>query len=293
MIPIPAIDLLDGRCVRLTEGVFDTAKTYSLNPEDIARQFAAEGAPRLHVVDLDAARGSGNNRKALAAIRKAFPGTIDTGGGIRSLDDALQLRDIGMDYLVLGTVLVRHPREAEKWAASLGRIFIAGIDARNGEVRVDGWEGGSSMLAVNLAARAREMGMAEIIYTDIARDGTLSGPNMEETLKVAAASSLPVVISGGIGSMEHLRQLALHPPAGISGVITGKALYEGRISLAGALKLFGIADSLGDSPGDSAPHSETPARSSRSPAGPSRAPAQHTQSAGPSGTPAESTAKKE
>ncbi|PIE05084.1 MAG: 1-(5-phosphoribosyl)-5-((5-phosphoribosylamino)methylideneamino)imidazole-4-carboxamide isomerase [Spirochaetales bacterium] len=238
MIPIPAIDLLDGRCVRLTEGVFDTAKTYSLNPAETARQFADEGAQRLHVVDLDAARGSGNNRKALADIRKAFPGTIDTGGGIRSLSDARQLKDIGINCLVLGTVLTEKLPEIKEWAEELGEVFIGGIDARNGEVKIAGWKQGSSLQAVTLAAQLKKTGLTEIIYTDISRDGTLAGPNISASLQIARASELPVTVSGGTGSLKHLQELADHPHQGLTGVIIGKALYEGRFTFTEARRVF-------------------------------------------------------
>ena len=242
MIAIPAIDLIDGRCVRLTEGVFDTVKVYGDNPASAARGFAEAGAKRLHVVDLDAARGSGNNRDSIRAIRKVFPGVMDVGGGIRSLENARTLRDIGVDLLVVGTALVRSPEEVAAWAAELGPVFVAGIDARDGEVKVSGWEAGSSLGAADLAIRACDLGMVEIIYSDISRDGTLSGPNVPETVAVAAASGLPVIISGGVGSMTHLESLVSDPPAGVSGVIFGKALYEGRVILKEAIILLGAVE---------------------------------------------------
>jgi len=239
MIPIPAIDLIDGRCVRLTEGVFDSKKAYSDDPAAMAASFAAAGAERLHVVDLDAARSTGNNRGILAAIREAFPGVLDVGGGIRSLEDARDLRALGADYLVVGTALAEGPDEVRRWAAELGPVLIAGIDARNGEVKVSGWESGTALRATALARTAREIGCVEIIYTDIARDGTLSGPNIPETVAVAEASGLPVVISGGVGSMADLERLAADPPPGIAGVIFGKALYEGTVDLERAVALMG------------------------------------------------------
>ena len=238
MIAIPAIDLINGRCVRLTEGVYDTEKAYSDDPAAMAAFFAEAGASRLHVVDLDAARGQGNNREAIKAIREAFPGVMDVGGGVRSLDDARVLRDIGVNFLVVGTALVKRPEEVAAWAKELGPILIAGIDARDGEVKVAGWEAGSSLQATALAAQARGLGMVEIIYTDISRDGTLSGPNVAETVAVAEASGLPVIISGGVGSMEDLQDLAANKPPGVSGVIFGKALYEGKVDLGAAVKLL-------------------------------------------------------
>jgi len=239
MIAIPAIDLIDGHCVRLTEGVFDTVKVYGDDPADWARGFAQEGAQRLHVVDLDAARGSGNNRDAIRAIRKVFPGILDVGGGVRSLEDAVSLRKIGVDLLIVGTALVRNPDDVAAWAEVLGPILVAGIDARDGEVKVSGWESGSSIRAYDLALQARNLGLVEIIYTDISRDGTLSGPNVPETAAVAKTSGLPVIISGGVGSPVDLESLAAEPPPGVSGVILGKALYEGRINLKEAIGILG------------------------------------------------------
>ena len=238
MLAIPAIDLIEGRCVRLTEGAFDSIRVYGDDPADIARAFAEAGARRLHVVDLDAARGTGNNRRSIAKIRASFPGILDVGGGVRSLNDILELRSIDVDLIVIGTALVKSPDEAARWASKAGPVLAAGIDARGGEVKTSGWQEGSSVRAVELAARARELGMVEIIYTDIARDGTLSGPNIPETLAVADASGLRVIISGGVGSLKDLEPLARSRPKGIKGVILGKSLYEGTVHLPDALSLL-------------------------------------------------------
>ncbi len=241
MTAIPAIDLINGRCVRLTEGDFETVKVYGEDPAEVARSFAGAGAERLHVVDLDAARGTGENRESIKAVRKAFPGILDVGGGIRSIEEARILKSLGIDLLIVGTALVKIPEDVAAWADELGPVFIAGIDARNGEVKVAGWEDGSSLRAVELAAQARNLGMVEIIYTDISRDGTLTGPNIPETAAVAASSGLPVIISGGVGSMADLEKLAAVRPKGISGVIFGKALYEGRVNLKDAIRILGSA----------------------------------------------------
>ncbi|RKX94705.1 MAG: 1-(5-phosphoribosyl)-5-((5-phosphoribosylamino)methylideneamino)imidazole-4-carboxamide isomerase, partial [Spirochaetes bacterium] len=145
MTAIPAIDLIDGRCVRLTEGDFDTVKVYGEDPVEVARSFAASGAERLHVVDLDAARGTGGNRESIKAIRKAFPGVLDVGGGIRSIEEARSLKSLGVDFLIVGTALVKKPDDVAAWADELGSVFVAGIDARDGEVKVSGWEDGSTI----------------------------------------------------------------------------------------------------------------------------------------------------
>jgi len=242
MIAIPAIDLIDGHCVRLTEGKFNTVKKYDDDPVAVARSFSEAGAERLHVVDLDAARGSGSNRETISAIREVFSGVLEVGGGIRSLEDARQVKTLGVDLLIVGTALVKNPREVAFWVDELGPVFIAGIDARNGEVKVSGWEAGSSLRAVDLAVHSRELGLVEIIYTDISRDGTLAGPNVSETAAVAAASGLPVIISGGVGSMEDLESLTGENTRGISGVIFGKALYEGRLNLREAIQILGAVE---------------------------------------------------
>jgi phosphoribosylformimino-5-aminoimidazole carboxamide ribotide isomerase len=239
MIAIPAIDLLDGRCVRLREGVFETATVYGESPADVAARFAAEGASRIHVVDLDAARGKGNNREVIGEIRRVYDGILDVGGGIRSIEDARALRLLGADLLVAGTVLVRNPEALSAWISELGPVFVGGIDAREGEVKVSGWESGSAIKTREAAERARDLGVVEIIYTDISRDGTFKGPNIAETEAVAAVSGLPVVISGGVGSMDHLRSLAETPPPGITGIIFGRALYEGLVNLREAIAILG------------------------------------------------------
>jgi len=241
MIAIPAIDLIDGRCVRLTEGAFDSVRIYGNDPVAVARDFADAGARRLHVVDLDAARGTGNNLEVLRQIRRVFPSIMDVGGGIRSLEYARSLVNLGVDFLVVGTVLARNPQLVADWADELGPVLVAGIDARDGQVKISGWESSSQVMAVDLAAEASGLGVVEIIYTDISRDGTLKGPNITETAAVARSSGLPVVISGGVGSMDDLRTLAGSPPPGISGVIMGKALYEGRVDLKEAVRLLGGA----------------------------------------------------
>ena len=239
MTAIPAIDLIDGHCVRLTKGAFDTAKVYGKDPVTVARSFAESGTDRLHVVDLDAARGSGHNRAAIKGIRKVFPGLLDVGGGIRTLEDARALKEMGVDLMVVGTALATDPDGVSSWVEKLGDVLVAGIDARDGMVKISGWKDGSALRALDLAAQVREMGLVEIIYTDISRDGTLLGPNIQETAAIAAVSGLPVVLSGGIGSMKHLEILAAKRPDGITGVIFGKALYEGRVDLKRAITLLG------------------------------------------------------
>ncbi len=238
MVAIPAIDIIDGHCVRLTEGSFDSAKVYGGNPATTAKSFAQDGAERLHVVDLDAARGKGDNRQSIAMIRKAFSGLLEVGGGVRTSEDVQQLLDLGVDRIVIGTALVTKPKEVENWISLHGGVFIAGIDARDGMVKISGWQQSSEIEVVDLADQARDMGMVEIIYTNIARDGTMEGPDIDYATSLADISGIPVILSGGVGSLSDLEQLAMEPTRGISGIIFGMALYEGRINLAKAISIL-------------------------------------------------------
>ena len=239
MLVVPAIDLLGGRCVRLHQGDYAQAETYDLDPVDVARGFVAAGAQRIHLVDLDAARtGAATNRAVIGAIRKAVGVTVEVGGGIRTDDDVKALLDQGVDRLVVGTVLVKNPDLVAGWTTTFGAKFIAGIDARDGNVKVSGWEEGSALLDTDLAATCRGLGLISIVYTNIARDGTLSGPDLERTLLVAEAAALPVILSGGIASLADFEAVrrADHPL--LAGVITGKALYKNRIDLADVIAKF-------------------------------------------------------
>jgi len=239
MLIVPAIDLLGGRCVRLHQGDYAQAETYDLDPVEVARGFVAAGARRIHLVDLDAARtGAGTNRAVIGAIRRAVDVTIEVGGGIRTDDDVEALLAQGVDRLVVGTVLVKDADRVARWVSQFGAKFVAGIDARDGEVKVSGWEEGSTVRDIDLAACCRSLGLISLVYTNIARDGTLGGPDLERTLLVAEAAGLPVILSGGIASWADFEaiQKADHPL--LAGVITGKALYKNRIDLAEVIAAF-------------------------------------------------------
>lgn len=239
MLVVPAIDLLGGRCVRLNQGDYAQAEAYDLDPIEVARGFVAAGAKRIHLVDLDAARtGAGTNRAVIGAIRKAVGVTVEVGGGIRTEDDVKALIDQGVDRLVVGTVLVKNPDAVAGWVSRHGTKFVAGIDARDGEVKVSGWEEGSSMKDVDLAARCRSLGLISIVYTNIARDGMLGGPDLERTLEVAEAAGLPVILSGGISSMADFDAIRAADHPLLAGVITGKALYKNRIDLAEVIRTY-------------------------------------------------------
>jgi phosphoribosylformimino-5-aminoimidazole carboxamide ribotide isomerase len=229
---IPAIDILDGECVQLRQGDYDEATVYDKDPVAMARRFADAGARRIHLVDLDAARGDRRiNRKAIRKIRKAVDSTIQLGGGIRSDDDIEELLDLGIDRLVVGTVLARKPDIVAGWTAHYGAIFLAGIDAMEGSVRISGWEQATKLSDVELASRCRELGLAGVIYTSIGRDGTLTGPDIDRTNAIADACRLPVVLSGGIGTAADIEAVRQRSVEGVVGVIAGTAIYEGRVRI--------------------------------------------------------------
>jgi len=237
MIIIPAIDLLGGQCVRLFKGDYNEVSSYGTEPAAMAARFQKMGVRRLHLVDLDAARGEGrHNRDHIRAIRKVFSGLIEVGGGVRTDKDVRELLDAGVDRLIVGTVLAREPETVARWIRDFVPVFIAGIDALNGEVKVSGWEKGTALKDEELASRCADMGIVNIIYTNIAKDGTLEGPDLKSTSRIAAVSGLPVTLSGGISSQEDLAVVCSEGHAGIRGIITGKAVYEGRIDVEQAVR---------------------------------------------------------
>jgi len=239
MVIIPAIDLLNGECVRLFKGDYGEVKSYEKDPSRVAESFESLGIRRLHLVDLDAARGEGkNNRAAVRKIRAAFSGIIELGGGVREEEDVRELLEIGVDKLIVGTVLAREPEKVKGWITKFGAVFIAGIDALNGEVKVSGWEKGTALRDEDLAGTCALMGIGNIIYTNIDRDGTLAGPDLENTNRIAAESGVTVTLSGGISSQEDLRKVFESGHPLLKGVITGKAYYEGRIDLKKAVADF-------------------------------------------------------
>jgi phosphoribosylformimino-5-aminoimidazole carboxamide ribotide isomerase len=239
MTIIPAIDLLDGACVRLYQGKYDASTIYERDPLATAQRFEAAGATRIHIVDLDAARGSrSGNRRIIARIRRAVNAVIEVGGGIRSDEDARELIELGVDRLVVGTVLVRDPQRLTRWAQKFPGKIIAGIDARDGEVRISGWEEDTAMTELRAAEIAAEVGAVSIIYTDIGRDGTMNGPNIAGCRSIAEHSDLPVIVSGGVRGAEDFELLSAEDPLRLPGIITGKALYEQRFDLEQALHRF-------------------------------------------------------
>ena len=234
---IPAIDLRGGRCVRLLQGRYDQETVYGEDPVAQARQFQEQGATRLHVVDLDGARGGGQaNLEAIRAICAALSIPVQTGGGLRSKDAVARALDAGAQRCILGTQAAREPQWAQQMFAEFGDAIILGLDAKDGFVAVSGWEETSALPAVEFAQTMQNAGCARIIFTDIARDGTLAGPNAEALRAVAESVEIPVIASGGVHKATDVRILKGIPRC--EGVIVGKALYEGTTSME---KLLAVA----------------------------------------------------
>jgi phosphoribosylformimino-5-aminoimidazole carboxamide ribotide isomerase len=239
---IPAIDLLEGQCVRLYQGDYERSQVFNDNPTDVAKQWVDQGASRLHVVDLDGAKvGHPVNTQSIEAIVRAVPVPVQVGGGLRDIGGVTQLLHIGVEQVILGTAAVEdHPLVKQLCEEFPGKIIV-GIDARNGLVATRGWLETSEVKATNLAEQMSQLGAAAIIYTDIHRDGTLKGPNLDALRELARSISIPVIASGGVSSVTDLLSLLALEPLGVSGVIVGRALYTGDISLKEALQAIGPA----------------------------------------------------
>ncbi len=240
MILFPAIDLKDGACVRLLRGEMDTATTYNSDPADQARRFVDAGCQWLHVVDLDGAfAGKSVNGAAVAAIVAAAGAVpVQLGGGIRDEAGIESWLAHGINRVILGTAALRDPELVKRACARWPGRIVVGIDAKAGKVAVTGWSETSTMKALDLALKFEATGAAAIVYTDIARDGTLQGPNVEQTVDLAFQLTTPVIASGGVSSLADLAALKKHEDSGIVGVISGRAIYDGRIRLAEALKIL-------------------------------------------------------
>jgi phosphoribosylformimino-5-aminoimidazole carboxamide ribotide isomerase len=239
MILFPAIDLKDGKCVRLKLGDMATATVYNEDPADQARAFEAQGFSWLHVVDLNGAfQGQSVNSAAVGAILKATSNPVQLGGGIRTLRQIEDWLDRGLARVILGTVAVRDP-DLVKEACRLfpGKIAV-GIDAKGGKVAVEGWAEASELGVIELARKFEGAGVAAIIYTDIDRDGVLTGINWESTIELADAVSIPVIASGGLASMADIVRMTMPDAQKLEGAISGRALYDGRIDPAMALAIL-------------------------------------------------------
>jgi phosphoribosylformimino-5-aminoimidazole carboxamide ribotide isomerase len=240
MIVIPAIDLKEGRCVRLEQGLMEKDTVFSDNPAEQALKWQAQGAQLLHLVDLDGAfAGVPKNRAAIEAIMRELSIPAQLGGGIRDLATIEAYLSLGLSRVIIGTAAQRQPElVAEACRLFPGRIVV-GIDAKDGMVAVQGWAEVTGVRAIDLAQRLAGDGVAAIIYTDINRDGMMQGPNIEATRQLAEAIDIPVIASGGVSSLRDIENLLAIEASGVSGVITGKAIYTGALDLRTAIALTG------------------------------------------------------
>lgn len=237
---LPAIDLLDGRCVRLYQGDYQQSQIYHENPVEVARQWAEQGATRLHLVDLDGAKvGKPVNLAAIEAIVRAISIPVQVGGGLRDRARVAQLLKLGVERVILGTVAVEQPELVASLCQEFPQQIVVGIDARNGRVATRGWLETSTVEATDLAQQMEKLGAAAIIYTDIHRDGTLIGPNLEALRELASHLDIPVIASGGVSALRDLLSLSSLESLGVTGVIVGKALYTGDVNLEEAIRAVG------------------------------------------------------
>jgi len=243
MLLIPAIDLKDGRCVRLKQGNLDDATIFSEEPEKVARHWLEMGAERIHLVDLNGAvAGKPQNAAAVRAIVEAVGSEVPVqlGGGIRSLETIERYLDSGVSYVIIGTAAVKSPGFLHDACNAFPGQVIVGLDARDGKVATDGWSKLTRHEVVDLARKFEGYGIEGIIYTDIGRDGMLTGVNIEATVKLAQAVGVPVYASGGVSSLEDIDKLLAVESEGVEGVILGRSLYEGTLDFAAALERTGV-----------------------------------------------------
>jgi phosphoribosylformimino-5-aminoimidazole carboxamide ribotide isomerase len=257
MLLIPAIDLKDGRCVRLRQGDLADATVFSEDPAAMASQWAEQGARRLHLVDLNGAvAGKPRNRAAIEAIVDAIDDEIpiQIGGGIRDLDTVEYYLDNGISYVIIGTAAVKDPGFLSDACSAFPGHIIVGLDARDGKVATDGWSKLTRHDVVDLARKFEDYGCESIIYTDIGRDGMLSGVNVEATVRLAQQVRIPVIASGGVASLDDIRALCAVADQGVDGAILGRSLYEGTLEFAAAQSLAdslcGVEDAAADPAGD-------------------------------------------
>lgn len=238
MLIIPAIDLKEGRCVRLFQGDMDRETVYFENPLEAARHWVDEGATFLHIVDLNGAvEGRPVHTKEIAAICQLPSLSVELGGGLRSIDAVEAALKLGVARVVIGTAAYDNPEFLRALCKKFPGKIVVGIDARQGKVAVKGWKETTSMDAVELAKRCEQDGAWRIIYTDISRDGTRQGVSLEETLKIARSVKIPIIASGGVATLDDIRQLIPLEKEGVEGVIVGRALYAKTLSFAEARKL--------------------------------------------------------
>ena len=238
MIIYPAIDIRGGRCVRLTEGRFDAETVFADDPAEMALKWAGMGAEFLHLVDLDGAlAGEGKNVPVIERILQSVNIPVQLGGGIRNLETIEKLLALGVTRLILGSAAVKNPQLVEEACKKYPGHIAVGIDAKNGDVAIEGWGQGSGVAATELAKKMAAYGVETIIYTDISRDGMLSGVNVEATAALARACGVPIIASGGVASLEDIRRVKAVESDGVQGCIIGKAIYTGAVDLKEALAL--------------------------------------------------------
>lgn len=238
MIVIPAVDIKNGKCVRLSQGRMDAETVFSDDPAAMARKWDALGADLVHVIDLDGAiQKRPKNAEAIRDILTAVRARVQVGGGIRNLKTIEDYLQMGVYRIIIGTEAVRNPQYVKEACRLFPGRIVVGIDARNGLVAIEGWTETTGTRAVDLALQLEDQGVAAINFTDIHRDGMQTGPNIEETRKLAETVSIPVVASGGVSTLQDIRNLLPLEPLGVTGVITGKALYAGSLNLAEAISL--------------------------------------------------------
>jgi len=240
MLIIPAIDLKDGKCVRLQQGRMDSATVFSDDPDKAAAQWAAKGAKRVHVVDLNGAvAGRPRNEAAVKSIIAALDSDIPVqlGGGIRDLDTIERYLDDGVSYVIIGTAAVKNPGFLHEACDAFPGHIIVGLDAKDGKVATDGWSKLTGHDVIDLARRFQDYGVEAVIYTDIGRDGMMTGVNIEATRKLAQALTVPLIASGGLNDLEDVKRLCELEAEGVTGCIAGRAIYEGTLDFAAAVKL--------------------------------------------------------
>jgi phosphoribosylformimino-5-aminoimidazole carboxamide ribotide isomerase len=238
MIVFPAIDLKGGQVVRLAEGDMARATVYGDDPAAQAMLFAEAGAEHLHVVDLDGAfAGESRNREAVESIVQTFSGYVQLGGGIRTPEAVEGWFGLGVARVVIGTAALKDPQFVRAMAREWENGIVVAVDARDGMVATEGWAEVSDVPVADMARRFEDAGVASLLFTDIGRDGLLKGCNIEATVDLARRTDLPVIASGGVKGLDDIRMLALHAEEGIEGVITGRALYDGRLDLATAIQM--------------------------------------------------------
>jgi len=239
LIIIPAIDIKGGKCVRLEQGLMNKETIFSNNPEEMAFQWKRKGARRLHIVDLDGAvYGKTVNKKAIKKILDTVSIPVELGGGIRDLDTIQEYIDLGIDKIIIGTIAYKNPHLVEMACKRYPGKIIVSIDSKDNYVSVEGWTEPTSITAIDLAKRFEGMGIAAFIYTDIKKDGMRSGPNIDGIRKFAKGINVEIIAAGGISSIKDIERLLLLKKYGVSGIITGRALYDGSINLEEAIDII-------------------------------------------------------